>query len=196
MKAASFVAVLTLLLGTLIENRVNAQNLVANPGFESGYFDDWSLITGGPGNDLLIVNTSHSGAQAASFAATRHIDDSIYQALPTVPGSYYLIDFWLANEYNGTQDNDFHVSWNNSEILTLTNASYFNYTEYTFAEVATGASTVIEFSGANNPAATWLDDVSVTLTTPEPGSFALAALGFVPLAAWRLRRRGRKASAR
>ena len=161
----------------------SASNLVDNGGFESGYFDDWSLITGGPGNDLLITNVSHSGALAANFAATRHIDDIIYQQLPTVPGSAYEIHYWLSNsnpDANG-QDNHFVASWDGSPILSLTNAPFFGYTEYSFTEIASTSLTELRFAGANKPAATYLDDVSVTLATLEPSTLVLGLAGFAAL---------------
>jgi hypothetical protein len=192
MKAILVVAFLAPILGAItLHQGAIAANLVANGGFESGYYDDWSLITGGPGNDLLITNDAHSGLQAASFAATRHIDDIIYQQLPTVPGSAYEIHFWLSNinpDSNG-QDNHFVASWDGAPIFSLTNAPFFGYTEYSFTEIASTSLTELRFAGANNPAATNLDDVSVALVTPEPSSFVLAALGLIGLVVWKRRKR-------
>ena len=60
------------------------------------------------------------------------------------------------------------------------NAAEFNYTVYSFTLTATGASTVLQFSGRENPAWYLLDNVSVTgarRSYPEPSSLTLLGIG-------------------
>jgi hypothetical protein len=63
------------------------------------------------------------------------------------------------------------------------------YTNYQFLRTGgPGATTRLDFQGYNPPAWEYLDDVSVTLSTdgpsvPEPGTFTLAGIAMLALAA-------------
>jgi hypothetical protein len=56
--------------------------------------------------------------------------------------------------------NSFGVTWGGSTILSLTTGNTFGYTEYTFTETASTASTELLF-GSNFGGPFFLDDVSV-----------------------------------
>jgi len=82
------------------------------------------------------------------------------------------------------------VYWNGTLALSLPNAAP-GYTQETLTGlVATGTSTVLQFSGRDDPNLIWLDDVDVeatpTSSVPEPASIAFCALGLAGV--W-LRRR-------
>ncbi len=65
-----------------------AQNLVQNPGFETGNFADWTA-TGS------VVAPGLGLAQSGSFGAQLNDMGSISQAIATTPGDSYHIEFWL-----------------------------------------------------------------------------------------------------
>lgn len=128
------------------------------------------------------------GVNSANFGAVGTADDVLSQMLPTISGHTYVLDFELAHD-NTNSANDFSASWNGSSVLSLVNVASFDYTEYTFSVVASGASTDLAFAGRENPAWYGLDNVSVVdVTTPEPGFMLLLAVGLVSLYAFRRRR--------
>lgn len=164
-----------------------------NPGFETGDLTGWTLTKGSVGCTDFSVGGSgtgpHSGSYAAEFGDVCAGDyDTISQALPTVVGTPYTFNFYLAGadgSNNGQQ-----VFWNGNLILNLTNFSQ-NYTLYTFTETASTSSTTIAFAGYNAPSWNGVDDVSVTASTvPEPASLVLLGLGSAAMVVLRRRRSG------
>ncbi len=185
MRTSKPTSLLAILVAASFPSFVVAANLVVNPGFEMeppefNYLDGWT-------GSVILADVPHSGLYSVGFVDSQ-IFDSLAQALPTTPGSSYLVDFWLANPpFGEPPNNNFIVSFGNSG-LSLANAPNFGYTEYSFTAQALSGQTTLLFQGRNQPGAFYLDDVSVTLI-PEPGSLALAAVGFFALMACQLEKR-------
>ena len=132
-------------------------NLITNPGFETGDFTGWTHLGG------AVVGTfdgvaPHSGNFQARIGLPGGQPGSLTQFLATTPGSSYTIDFWLANPFF---TNNFIVSWGGAPILSLTNPGAFGYTEFTFTETASTASTSLSFLSPADSGIFFLDDVSV-----------------------------------
>ncbi len=157
-------------------------NLITNPGFETGDFTGWTHVGG------LVSGTAsgiapHSGNFQAIFSADGL---ALTQSVATTPGASYTIDFFLAQA--GGAPNSFSVSWGGSTIFSLTNQSSFGYTEYTFTETASTASTALLFNFTTSQGAWHLDDVSVNpagVGVPDGGTtvslLGCALLGLVAL---------------
>ncbi|HLI86949.1 MAG TPA: PEP-CTERM sorting domain-containing protein [Bryobacteraceae bacterium] len=175
-------------------------NIVLNGGFDldtpsTGVAPlDWTLTPAAVrsefivGNDMVwgVLSPPNSANFAASGPPGPGNDDVLSQVLATIPGQTYTLDYFLANDdgMTMTEDNDFSVSWGGVTIpgSVLTNATAFNYREFTFTEVATSTTTTLAFAGREVPGFYNLDNVSVnpsTLPVPEPGYLAVlpAALG-------------------
>ena len=75
--------------------------------------------------------------------------------------------------------NGFSVSWDGNVLYSDTNNAH-HYKPFNFTVVATGTDTLV-FTAYNNPAFTYLDDVSLNAAVPEPSSFALLGLGGIGL---------------
>jgi hypothetical protein len=147
----------------------HAQNLVVNPGFETGDFTGWTL---GGDTRLCLVSTfmPHSGGFSAQLGTpTVNSPGTLDQTITTVVGQMYHVDFWLANDLNSNPPvNAFSASFAGVSILSLVNASSFPYTHEISGNItATSTSSDLHFSFFNNrhnfTASYWyLDDVSVT----------------------------------
>lgn len=152
-------------------------NLVSNGGFETGDFTGWTAaVTAFDGVDGAAPQ---DGTSAAFFGNTNGTS-TISQGLATVAGTKYDVSFWLANEADVTglaAPNTFLFDWDGANVTTLTDASAFGYTQYSFQLTATSALTQLSFAFGHTPAFWDFDSVSVEVAAvPEPGSLALTAL--------------------
>lgn len=204
-------------IGLLASRSIQAQNIVSNPGFESGFTGWvtnqglWFLPTGLGGFDP--GGGTHSGTGkaitacggAACIAADPSASGSwLYQDLPTVVGQSYALSFWL--ETTGTPASgtaQFRALFGNTvaaDFPSLTGSSI--YTQYfnTLSLIASSTTTRLEFLGRNAVSYVQIDDISVTAnaspppitTAPEPTSVALMGsglFGILPITRRRARRR-------
>ena len=187
-----------LLAGTPIQ--AGMLGLVANGDFEEPTgapdFPPWVLF----GDTLFSVvgNTNPlNGAAAASFGPTT--PGGIYQDLPTVAGTQYVITFWLAN--TGDTPNSFRVEWEGTSLFlpapysSGVNLPFFDYTQFSFVVTATStdldplpapaSASRLRFTFEQPNGFFDLDDVSVSRVTtaavPEPASLTIWSLGALAL---------------
>ena len=142
-----------------------AANLVPNGGFETGNFTGWTVVPATSGSYIYVSPPGHTGNYSALFGASGAYDDTISQSLSTIAGQSYSVDFWLYHTL-ADSENDFTASWNGTALLSLTGASAFGWTQYSYSVTAAAASSTIQFAGRENPAYFYLDDVSVTANVP------------------------------
>lgn len=159
-------------------------NLVTNGGFESD-LTGWTVTNGGTVDFPVLASNfaERSGTKAASFFDTAP-GDAIAQAITTSAGTTYRISFYLVN--NRSDNNAFSADFGGVSLVSLTNAAVFGYTNYTADVVATGASTLLTFTGWNKDGTFSLDDVEVTArlaAVPEPATLALVGLALAGVAA-------------
>ena len=152
-----------------------AENLVLNPGFETGDFTDWTTRIQNAYASGVGRSNAHSGQYEAVFGEIG-IYDTIQQTLPTVAGQAYLLSFWLESYPAG--GGSMQPYWNGVQLDDI--HSYFSdsYQLYTYAVVASGPATTLLFAGYNAPGIDLLDDISV-VAAPEP---ATGELGLLALA--------------
>ena len=203
-----------LVLACLACVRMNAGNIVSDPGFEAGQaycnenqgvacgplYPAWTFIHAASGSDYGIINSSsaaHSGNDYAFFAGwTRGFYDVIQQALATTPGQFYTLSFWL-DTHQDHSDADFQVYWNGALVYDdpagADAAHQFTWTQFTLSSLqATGSSTVLMFAGYNIPSGDHFDDIVVDSGgsgVPEPATWGLTCGAVLAMALRRLRTR-------
>ncbi len=172
------VATIPLSAGTSICDAVSG-NLVANCGFETGDFTDWSW-TGNTGATAVTGGYAYSGNYGAQLGPVGS-DGYLTQTLATVAGTVD-VSFWLSSD--GGTPNDFTVFWDGVDVgPSLVDEGAFPYTYYSGILASVGSDT-IQFQYRQDPAYWGLDDVVVTQASssvPEPGTMGMlfAGLGLV-----------------
>jgi hypothetical protein len=172
-----------------------AQNLVTNPGFETGNFTGWTQggnlgftgVTGG-----IYAHTGSFGAFLGPVGST----GSLTQLLSTLAGQNYTFSYWL--RHDGGTPNSFQAFWDGVAMQTLANQPSLAYTQYSFSVVASSAITPVSFVYQQNPAYWGLDDVSVTASaslTPEMPGGALLLPALLPFGLMAARKRFQKTQA-
>ncbi len=138
-------------------------NLVANCGFETGDFTDWT-ITAAAGSDFdTIEYHPNSGIYGVRFGALDGVNDYLDQSLATTPGHSYQVSFYVDASRQNTSGS-FVASWNGTNILKISGATGGGYSLYSFVLPATSNNTDLQFGGNSVPAFYYLDDVVVTDT--------------------------------
>ena len=151
-------------------------NLVANGNFATGDFTDWTLGGNYTSGQIFIDTDGEGGSTyAAGLGSTGGSDGTLSQTIATTAGQTYTLSFWLQNE-GGASSNDFTATWDGQPLVALTNASASGYTEYTFTVTATGGTSTLEFSAANNASQWNLDNISLTAgsSTSAPAAPAIS----------------------
>lgn len=169
-----------------------SNNMVANCGFETGDFTGWTISgnTTNPGGNYYGVDGFD--AQSGNYGAYMSQDllgtgstVNLSQTLSTVAGQQYQISFWLDQDTPPTTGytHSFTAMFGSTTMLSLTPTVSSPgpngvWTEYTFTETATAASTLLEFLFENDDSYWSFDDVSaVPLPEAPTGLMAATALG-------------------
>jgi hypothetical protein len=185
------------ILACVLGQPASAQNLVQNPGFENtptggASSPGWTLDTTSGTTYVNGTGTANTGVWAVDFAApgaAAASQGTLSQAIATTPSTYYTVSFFLANE--GGPHNTFLATFGGQTVLSLTDASAFSYRQFTATIRVTSGSSVLAFTGEQDPSDFLLDDVSVDAgPLPVPGggllSFGAAIAGFA-VRRWRAR---------
>ena len=175
-----------------------AQNLLANPGFETGDFSSWTVSpsTCGSASTLSVVPSPFGSDYAASFSGML-CGISLSQSVSTTAGEVYGIQFRVrAQGSDPTGDLESQIGTvANGEGHASNNIGPSNGARLFRSFFTAGSSTTtISIYGFDTVGSLVIDDVLVTpaSTLPEPSTFALfgtGLLGAIPCARRRQRLR-------
>ncbi len=176
LRSASLLALATAALSA------SAQNLVVNPGFETGTFSGYTTTPAAHGSFAFVSGAGpnaapHSGTYAAVFGAVGGLPDTISQTLATVPGLSYTVSYYLRNSSPNAGNaslQSFTASFGG--VSQTTGVATSTYSLQTFTAIATSSSTTLSLGGYDPKDFYNLDDISV-VANPAPEPSALAALG-------------------
>jgi len=147
-------------LGVIERQTATAQNLLVNPGFETGNFAGWTLSgsTAFEGVSSSFATTPYTGSYSAFFGAVNTYN-IISQTFATTAGDQYNISFALDN--SGGPYSEVDVDWGGKQVWDIQPTGTFGWTVFGFDELATGSSTTVSFAFRQDPSYFNLDDTSV-----------------------------------
>jgi hypothetical protein len=171
----------------LAASSAHAQNLVLNPGFETGNTNGWSI--GLNTTPTVVTSPVNSGSYAVELYRSDGGQSSLRQNL-TLAAAPTTLDFWAYSPSGGS----FQALLDGTIIQAFTLPSSSGHVEYTYnGTVATAGSEQLTFNftpGVPNKEL-YLDDISVT-QVPEPATMTMTMVGgallLLPFGASRLRR--------
>ncbi len=189
---------------------VTAQNLLDNPGFESGvvagpfvivsagssFIDGWGVSgTHGQGVDVVSVNYTsnwaHTGRQAIDMAGTPG-PGTIYQDVDTEPGELFALVFAISSN-NLPRNDALEVLFGGQSygIFDSPAEGTWHTIEITGLEASPVSSTRLEFVGlVSGYQGALIDSVALTAMASVPAPDAAAALVVGGVMATRRRRTG------
>ncbi len=173
-------------------------NLVNDPSFDNYPAPPTWTITDTNGYTKIDNDPSggapyfppHSGTQAAYFGELQSSPGSVSQTITTVIGQSYVFSFFISSANPGNSpSSELMAAFGDQIVLDQVNAPVSNWVQQTFDVTADATSTVLSFSGYDEPAWIGIDDVSVTAasTIPEPASITLLC-GAIAVVCFRHRR--------
>lgn len=151
---------------------------IANGGFETGDFTAWTTS----GNvEYMDVNAkpsyAHSGVNGAQLGPIGSLG-FLSQAPVTVPGTSYVLSFWLDSP-DGETPNEFQMSWDGATIFDQKNIPALGWTNIVLQVTASG-SDILQFGVRNDSSYFGLDDVSlVALEQPTLTGISQAGTNLV-----------------
>ena len=154
------IACAALIATTSFASTTAAQNIVTNGGFENG--TTGFTITGAGGSTGINSGSGVGGSNAVEFAAVG-ATDTLSQNLATFAGSTYTLSYALSN-LSGGSTTSFVAAVNGTTLSSFNNPPAFGYTTFTNTFTASSSSSLLSFTGRQDPSAFLLDSVSVTET--------------------------------
>ncbi len=163
-----------------ISGQAQAANLIVNGSFETGDFSGWTADANSYAM-YIVTSPVEDGVYAAQIAGFSFNPDTLSQTVADTAGQSYELSFWRYQDAGATTS--LVVTWDGttvfSELYTDPNYPGSPYTQFTANVIGTGSDALV-FTSAQDPAFTFLDNVSLT-ATPLPSTWTLLIAGFLGL---------------
>ncbi len=141
-----------------------SNNLVLNPGFETGNLDDWTVSDPQPENPDIGVDSQPLDVNSGSYGVFAGNETStLSQTIATTPGHTYTVSFDLDVYASTAYDGGFDATFGGQTVLKLVEpAETDSFVKYTETIEATSANSQLEFTFTDPGGYFGFDDVSVT----------------------------------
>lgn len=187
--------------------QLHAQNLITNPSFEQGpdayahltagsdRIPGWTIVQNGVeaftatdiGVGFFWPSTIHNGRKAVDLAPVSTPGGGLQQTFGTIPGTTYVVGFWLATEAawskvgTGSLSAVVDTQIFDTSVQNFTGEFVWEHREFQFT--ADDDTATLSFTSSQDPLRhiVALDSVSV-LAVPEPTPLLLTAVGGLALA--------------
>jgi hypothetical protein len=154
-------------VGLFASQSMEAQNLLANPGFEAGNFSGWTLSgsTAFEGVSSTFATAPYTGSYSAFFGAVGGYN-IISQTINTVAGDTYNLSFAMDN--SGGAYSEAFVNWGSAQVWDIQPTGTFGWNQFGLVLTATGSSTTVSFGFEQVPSYFNLDNTSLVDLTANP----------------------------
>ena len=178
-----------------------ASNLVNDPSFELGGVG-WDFASsagsGGCGSifgpDVGLTNAPHTGLSSAYKNCFMQGTGTISQTVSTTIGHQYVIDFWISS--NPFVSGTVTATFAGVTLFSRSNPGEMPYAKQSTSVTATTSSAQFLLSGTLNGGTYFLDDVSITDTTPPVPEISTQVLTLLGLSTLYLTLSRRKSACR
>jgi hypothetical protein len=168
MKGTKYLSVCALAILALSATGTTASaNLIVNGSFETGDFTGWTVNANS--YPISIVTTPvEDGTYAAQIAGYQYNPNTLSQTITDTSGQAYTLSFWRY-QAGGTPPIGLTVTWDGTTVFSETDPGAQPYQNFLATVTGSGLDTLV-FTSYNDPSFTYLDNVSLTVPGPQPGT--------------------------
>lgn len=155
-----------------------AGEIIVNGGFETGTLDPWYNARDFCGQTCQPWAATSSNSHSGSFSAMDIGNIELRQDFSPVPGSSITsATFWVNNSAGVDAVDFFYTDNSDEEFVVFSNANTWNFEDVT-ADI-NQSKTLMGFSiwSCDPSCVTYVDDVSIQSSVPEPGTLAMLGTG-------------------